>query len=92
MTQFKCNYIHFTTSGNTATVGTAGASSELVAVNVNTGGASAVLTIVDVTSTVTVAIINCAALASLQYRNIRIQGGLKATLSGGNADVTISYI
>lgn len=85
------NYTHLTASGQSVTVGGAGADTQVVSVNVNTGAASAVLTISDSTSLVNVAIIDCATKISLFYGGIRVPGGAKFALTGGNADVTVAY-
>lgn len=77
----------------TITVSADGAYAQLVSVNVGTGAASAVLTVSNRASpAVVVAVIDCSAKGSYWYGGARLQGGLSAVLTGGNADVTVSYV
>src|SRR5439155_22561676 len=84
-------YLHFTTAGNSGTVGSTGSGAVLRAVNVNTGAASAVLTIRDGSATgPIIAVIDATAKGCYQYEDIVVGNGVYATLTGGNADVTVT--
>ena len=67
----------------------------LAYVNVNTAAASAVLTIYDGQSTTgtKVAAIDCSSSTGRQFTYmIRCPNGIYAVLTGGNADVTVTYV
>lgn len=86
------NYYH-TAATATKKLADAGTSVTLVAINVNTGAASAVLTVydgVDATGTV-VATIDASAKGSYWFGGVRLPAGLCVVLSGGTADVTVTF-
>ena len=84
-------YLHFTTSGNTGTLGGTGSSAMLYAINVNTAAASAVLTVkVKDTNGATIAVIDASAAKSLTFgEGLLVNNGIFFSLSGGNADITV---
>ena len=85
------NYIHLSAAGNASAGGT-GSHTFLVAVNVNTAAAASTVTIQDAAGTVTIAVIDSTAKGSYWFGGVRIPGGIKVTVAGGNPDVTVSYI
>lgn len=87
----NADFLHFTTAGNTGTLGGTGSHGMLYTVNVGTGAASAVLTIKHGSSSgTTVAVIDASAKGSYTF-NIKLSNGVYASLAGGNADCTIAY-
>jgi hypothetical protein len=86
------NYWH-TAATATKNIAAAGSSVTLVAVNVNTGATSAVLTVYDGidSSGAVVATVDASAKGSYWFGGVRLPGGLYVALTGGNADVTVSY-
>lgn len=86
------NYYHTATTATKVLAG-AGTSVTLIAVNVGTGAVSGVLTIYDgqdATGTV-VATIDASAKGSYWFGGVRLPAGLYVALSGGNADVTVTF-
>jgi hypothetical protein len=91
MSRPNADFLHFTTSGNTGSLGGVGSHGVLYTVNINTAAASAVLTIKHKdTNGATVAVIDASAKGSYNY-NIKLSNGVFASLAGGNADCTIAY-
>lgn len=84
-------YIHISTQ-TAKTIGAAGSHSYLVSVCVNTAAASAVCTLTDATSGATIAVIDASAKGSYWYGGVRVPGGVTATQTGGNADLTIAVV
>jgi len=83
---------HFTTAGQSATAGGAASGAQLWTVVVGTGAASAVVTIKDGGSSGTVvATIDASAKGYYNFAGMRTTNQLYATLTGGNADVTVTF-
>lgn len=74
----------------TITVATPSAHALLGNVVVGTGAASAVLTITETTTSSVISVIDCSAKGFYEFE-VLCQGGFTAILSGGNADVTVTY-
>lgn len=80
---------HLAATG-TITVATPSTHTRIGVINVNTGAASAVLTVTETTPAAVVAVLDCSAKGSY-WLDVMCQGGFTAVLSGGNADVTVTY-
>lgn len=85
-------------SGDSVSIGGAGAATQLAGITVNTGAASAVVTVFasnPSTAGSKIAVIDASTAAgtaprTAQYHGANCKNGLQVYLSGGNADVTVT--